>query len=214
MAGRNGPLLLGALSKAMVRPASLAAVAVFAAIPVEAAPGTGPLFPVQKDGKWGFIDRTGRIAIAAKFESAERFSEGLAAVALDGRHGYIDAKGEMLLAPHEKPAGTVHRPFRDGLAAVRGEGGVGFLDRSSKLVIPAKFSTAEDFSEGLAFACDRSLGCGYIDRTGRGVLGPGFLGGMPFKSGIAAVWVGKSDKAFVQPGWPSRGSSPRSARLR
>jgi hypothetical protein len=151
------------------------------------------LFPVQKDGKWGYIDRTGRVVIAQKFESAERFSEGLAAVVLDGKHGYIDAQGAMALVPREKPAGPVHRPFREGVAAVRGEGGVGFLDRSGKLVIPARFSSAEDFSEGLAFACDRSLGCGYIDHAGRGVVGPGFLGGMPFKSGVAAVWVGKSD---------------------
>ncbi len=174
-------------------PAWLAAVAALAAIlPAGADPGTGPLFPVQKDGKWGYIDRDGRNVIAPKFERAERFSEGLAAVVLEGRHGYIDAAGAMAVLPEQEPAGPVHRRFRDGLAAVRSKSGIGFIDRSGKLVIPARFSSAEDFSEGLAFACDQ-VGCGYIDRTGRGVLGPAFLGGTPFRGGVAAVWIGKSD---------------------
>ncbi|HEY6001373.1 MAG TPA: WG repeat-containing protein [Anaeromyxobacter sp.] len=160
--------------------------------PVGADPGNGAPFPVQRDGKWGYIDRTGRVVVAPRFDRAERFSEGLAAVVLDGRHGYVDAAGAMALAPREQPAGPVHRPFRDGLAAVRSEGGIGFIDRSGNLVIPARFTSAEDFSEGLAFACDR-LGCGYVDRAGRGVFGPGLLGGMPFRGGVAAVWVGKGD---------------------
>ncbi|HZX66164.1 MAG TPA: WG repeat-containing protein [Myxococcales bacterium] len=161
-------------------------------LPVGADPTVGPLFPVHKDGKWGYIDRTGRIVVEPKFDNAERFSEGFAAVVADGRHGYIDKTGAMALVPREKPAGAVHRPFRDGLAAVHAEGGIGFLDRTGKLIIPARFSSAEDFSEGLAFACDR-VGCGYIDRMGHGALGPGFLGGAPFRGGVAAVWVGKSD---------------------
>ncbi|MFL5291215.1 MAG: WG repeat-containing protein [Myxococcales bacterium] len=175
------------------RPLAAAITFLVVAIPpLRASPETAALFPVQKDGKRGYIDRAGRTVIEAKFERAERFSEGLAAVVLDGRHGYIDGSGAMVLVPPGNPAGEVHRPFRDGLAAVRTRSGIGFLDRAGKLVIPARFSSAEDFSEGLAFACDR-LGCGYIDRAGRGVFGPGLLGGAPFRDGIAAVWVGKSD---------------------
>jgi hypothetical protein len=180
-------------SRAPTRLAAIAAIAALAAAsPAGADPDAGPLFPVQKDGKWGYIDRAGRVAIAPRFERAERFSEGLAAVVLDGQHGYVDPAGAMALIPEQGPAGPVHRPFKDGLAAVRRESGVGFIDRSGKLVIPARFTSAEDFSEGLAFACG-GVGCGYIDRTGRGVLGPGFLGGTPFRGGIAAVWIGKAD---------------------
>jgi DNA-binding transcriptional regulator/RsmH inhibitor MraZ len=148
------------------------------------------LFPIHKDGKWGYIDRSGRVLIPPRFESAARFSEGLAAVVLEGRPAYIDGSGRTILVPDAEPAGTTHRKFADGLAAVRKGRKIGFIDRSGRLVIPATFTTAEDFSEGLAYACG-AVGCGYIDRAGRGVVGPGLLGGMPFRGGVAGVVVGK-----------------------
>jgi hypothetical protein len=171
--------------------ARLLALAVALAAASTAAHGAGeaPLFPVRKDGKWGFIDRSGAVVIAARFDGAERFSEGLAAVALEGRHGYVDATGRMALVPEQEPAGALHRPFVSGLAAVRSGGSIGFIDRRGKLAIPAKFTSAEDFSEGLAFACT-GRGCGYIDRKGAPASGA-LLGGAPFRDGIAGAWVGK-----------------------
>lgn len=151
--------------------------------------GAGPLFPVHKDGKWGYIDRAGRLVVAPKFDAAERLSEGLAAVVLEGRHGYVDRTGKMVLVPEQEPAGPVHRPFASGLAAVRSGGSIGFIDRTGKLVIPARFRSAEDFSEGFALACTER-GCGYIDRKGA-AASDALLGGTPFKEGIAGVWIGK-----------------------
>ena len=175
----------------LAAPTVLVAVAVLAMSLAVRAESPPPLFPVHKDGKWGYIDRSGRIVIPPRFESAQRFSEGLASVALDGRRGYIDATGELVLVPEQEPAGPIHRQFAGGLAAVRVGKGIGFIDRAGKLVIPARFMSAEDFSQGLAFACGKS-GCGYIDRAGRGAFGPGFLGGMPFRGGVAGVWIGKN----------------------
>ena len=91
-----------------------------------------------------------------------------------------------MLVPEQEPAGPIHRQFAGGLAAVRVGKGIGFIDRAGKLVIPARFMSAEDFSQGLAFACGKS-GCGYIDRAGRGAFGPGFLGGMPFRGAHEVV---------------------------
>jgi WG repeat protein len=154
-----------------------------------AAPAS-PLFAVRVNARWGYIDLAGRAVIAPRFERAEPFSEGLAAVVLDGRHGYVDATGALVLVPRQRPAGPVHRQFSDGRAAVRDGGGVGFIDRGGRLAIAARFSSADDFSEGLAFAC-AAVGCGYVDDAGHGVFGPGLLGGAPFREGIAGVWVGR-----------------------
>lgn len=168
----------------------LALAAALAAAPAHGAEaGTRRLYPVCKGGKWGYIDRAGALVVAPRFEAAAPFSEGLAAVALEGKHGYIDLTGQMVLVPEQERAGSLHRSFASGLAAVRAGDSIGFIDRSGKLVIPATFTSAEDFSEGLAFACtDR--GCGYIDRKGAAAT-TALLGGTPFKDGIAGVWVGK-----------------------
>ena len=41
----------------------------------------GPgLYPVVVEGKWGYIDNTGKVAVAPRFGAAFRFSEGLAPV--------------------------------------------------------------------------------------------------------------------------------------
>ncbi len=51
------------------------------------------------DGKFGFIDRNGKVAIAPQFDVAGSFSNGLAAVIVAGKVGYIDKKGKFAIAP-------------------------------------------------------------------------------------------------------------------
>ena len=66
------------------------------------APGgdEGPrLYPVVVEGKWGYIDNTGKVAVAPRFGAAFRFSEGLAPVQTTGREGkrgYIDRTGNVV----------------------------------------------------------------------------------------------------------------------
>ena len=62
----------------------------------------------------------------------------------------FDASGKIVLVPENEPAGRLHRRFSQGLAAVKKGARIGFMDRAGKLVIPAAYLTAEDFSEGLA----------------------------------------------------------------
>src|SRR3954467_4699385 len=73
------------------------------------------LFLVRKDGRWGYVDRSGSLKIPPQFEQAGPFSDGLAAAALGGRAGYIDTDGKFAINP-QYDAGA---PFSDGVAAVR-----------------------------------------------------------------------------------------------
>jgi hypothetical protein len=70
---------------------------------VEGEPVEQALFPVQVDGKWGYIDRTGTIVIPPQFGFAGSFSEGLARVLVGnmetGKWGYIDHTGAYVWEP-------------------------------------------------------------------------------------------------------------------
>jgi hypothetical protein len=157
----------------------------FTASPALAA-DPGPLFRVLRDGKWGYVDRSGRVVIAPRFDRADRFSDGLAAVQDGAVLGYVDASGRLALVPEHAPAGLLHSPFSSGLAVVRVGQRYGYMDRTGKLAIPARYTTAGDFSEGFAMACDTD-GCGYIRPNGRGAVGYGFMGSGPVKGGVACI---------------------------
>jgi len=52
---------------------------------------------VIQDGRWGFIDKTGKLVIPAQFDKAEDFSNGLAPVLKDGSWGYINKNGDLVI---------------------------------------------------------------------------------------------------------------------
>lgn len=111
------------------------------------------LFPIPAPGqKWGYIDRTGKIAIQPQFEAAQPFSEGLAAVK-SGKWGYINTKGEFVINPQFDGADR----FSEGLAFVENNGQVGFINPSGKIVItqqydkPPQVEVPPHYSEGVAW---------------------------------------------------------------
>jgi hypothetical protein len=159
------------------------------ALGVRADPGgEAPLFRILVDGKWGWIDRSGRIVIPPRFDRSDDFSEGLAAVQEEKVFGYVDRAGRLVLVPTQERAGTLHRRFSGGLALVRRGRAFGFIDRTGREVIPPRFVGADDFSEGFALACSAS-GCGYVDRAGRGVIPDEFMASGPVKGGVACVTI-------------------------
>ncbi|MCA1816762.1 MAG: WG repeat-containing protein [Acidobacteria bacterium] len=160
---------------------------------------TGELFPVSKDGKWGFIDRAGRVRIAPRFESAADFSEGLARVGVGGRVAFVNAAGGIVFRPRFDSAGDFH----EGLAFVETgwktnphigitteTGRWGFVNRAGRLAVPLKFTRADAFSEGLAAVqLGESLGerSGFVDHAGRLVFEFPFDVSWGFHEGFALV---------------------------
>ena len=57
------------------------------------------LAAVRIDGRYGFIDPTGKIVIAPRFEAAGPFTGGYAEVRLDGASGAIDRSGKLVGSP-------------------------------------------------------------------------------------------------------------------
>ena len=48
------------------------------------------------DGKWGYMDMTGRWVIAPEFQEADPFINGIAPVVIDGRRAYINKMGQTI----------------------------------------------------------------------------------------------------------------------
>ena len=136
------------------------------------------------NGKWGFVDKTGKEVISFKYEAAQEFSEGLAAVNLKGYWGFIDTTGKKIIPFTFWAIGN----FSEGLAAARYfYGGSGFIDKAGKEVILFEFQWVGDFSEGLA-AVQRNNKWGAIDKNGTMVV-PCIYGNMH-----NAVIAGKKEK--------------------
>ncbi|MCP4643275.1 MAG: WG repeat-containing protein [bacterium] len=151
---------------------------------------------VPRDGRSGYIDRTGEFVIPATLLSAGDFSEGLAPVeaAANGQRtpGYIDASGTLVLKAN--PAHYQLGRFSEGLASfatfrstlISDRQEHGFIDRAGKVVIPPEFDEARSFSEGFA-AVRVGEKWGFVDKQGNMAIPARYDFVTPFSEGTATV---------------------------
>ena len=164
----------------------------FASAWATAADGTEPeLYPVRLAGKYGFIDASGRMVLAAKYDFALPFSDGLAQVHLGAVHALIDRTGKVVASPLPKqvwPCAEGRCPFADE------HDRTGYLDTAGKVAIAPQFDAGEAFSEGLA-AVRSGDAWGYIDKSGAWAIAASFDFAGEFTCGLA--FVRKSDGDLV-----------------
>ena len=134
------------------------------------------------NGKWGFVDETGKEMIPFKYENAGRFSEGLARVEYNSRWGFINKAGNAVISLKYYAAGD----FSEGLARVNSYNRYGFIDMTGKKVIPFKYYNAGDFSEGLARVKFKGR-WGFINKTGNTVISFNYEEVGSFSEGLARV---------------------------
>ena len=124
----------------------------------------------EESGKWGFIDKQGKMVINPQFGNFSDFREGLAAVRIgdeeSGKWGFIDKQGKMVINPQFHTAAL----FSEGLAAVaknRDPFSWGYVDKQGKMAINHQYDHVSSFSDGLAAVLigDSTSGkWGYISR--------------------------------------------------
>ncbi len=149
---------------------------------------------VKYRGKWGFIDKSGKMTIKPKYKKkiVYQFKEGFAVVPIGKKSGYIDKTGKLKIkAKYDEAWGF----SKDGLAAVRKGKKWGFIDKSGKLIIPIKYTAVGYFSDGLAkVRVGEIIGnrgaWGFIDKTGKFIITPQFSKVKDYKNGIIAVKYG------------------------
>lgn len=156
------------------------------------------------NGRWGFIDETGKYVIEAKYVMVKPFSDGLAAVVFKRNEneyrnvGYMDRTGRIVIPPQFSDEGSESgRGFSEGLAAVNVSMGTpdkwGYIDKSGKFVIEPRFAAAGPFTEGRAVVGIREADWssnykwGFIDKQGQWIAKPQYQGANEFSEGLAAV---------------------------
>jgi WG containing repeat len=158
------------------------------------------LAAVEDDrGYWGYIDKTGHFAIAAKFQDAEKFSDGAAAVKVNDEWQYIDRTGNTVLKPHRKGMSVFAAyPFKAGVALIvlfdanTNTYEKGLIDRSGKWRLTPTDRLTGEMDNGLAPLWSASTNkMGFIDASGRTVIPAQFTGNasLPFQDGLAAVYI-------------------------
>lgn len=107
-------------------------------------------FPFSYYGKWGFIDRKGKILVKPQYLNVGCFYLGLARATIlsNGKYksGYIDNNGNFVIPPRFDQAGD----FTGELAPVRIGRRWGYINRAGEMVINPVYQGAGEFHEGLA----------------------------------------------------------------
>lgn len=132
---------------------------------------------LAKNHEWtcGYIDKTGKLVIPAKYLAARPFHDGLAAVLVGLKWGYIDTRGQIKIKPQFDDAHT----FSDGLAAVRNAYLWGYINKTGAYSFASKYgdlwapNAQRDYLEVKPFKSPLTLVSApgdrwrFIDRTGK-----------------------------------------------
>lgn len=154
----------------------------------DATPMSDNRIGVKRNGKYGFLDPTGREVIPCIYDETGIFSMGRTLARLGEHYGIIDTLGNIIL-PFEyedKTPKGIKYMYYDSLAMVEKDGKIGFVDLDGKLAIPFYFEEGYPFSEGLA--CVKHNGMwGYITTTGEVFMPFIFQHASPYRWGRAEV---------------------------
>jgi WG containing repeat len=128
---------------------------------------TSKLFLFTHNGKYGYIDRTGKIVIPAKLDTPYENSNSV-----------TPDRDELISFAQEDHSGNIRYAFAYKLGftgpkpRVEGDYFHGYKDRrTGKVIIRPQFRHAADrFSEGLAWIMDERDRVGYIDKQGKIVI--------------------------------------------
>lgn len=120
----------------------------------------------------GFIDKTGKLAIPAKYYFANDFKEGLAAIMIEQtgvkgmffplRMGFVDKTGKEVIPPDYQMV----RDFNHGLARVKARNSWGLIDNKGKTVLSIKYDDIDYFSDGMAKVYKKEK-VGFVNTDGK-----------------------------------------------
>ena len=149
---------------------------------------------LDNNGKFGFINKNGDLAIKFKYDDSYNFQYSRAAVKTDNKWGYINKNGEVTIPIIYEKVGW----FINGLTGAIKNNKLGYIDTNGKMIIPFEYDyngidICSVFNDGL-LAISKDGKKGYIDNTGKIVIKLDFeydkIGA--FSEGFAGVMINKN----------------------
>ena len=142
--------------------------------------------PVQNDeGKWGFINTSGVVVIACKYDNVSPFYEKVAKVYIGGKWGIIENNGKYVLQPQYDNIDV----DKDKYLVEQGDK-FGWVDKNGKVIIASRFDDGFPFNASKYAAVKQGEKWGYIDSKGDFAINPQFDFAFGFDGDIAPVRVG------------------------
>lgn len=123
------------------------------------------------EGKIGYIDSTGKMAISPAFPLGSQFSQGAASVVhiSNGayRYAFINDNMDIIIPTMFDAAGD----FTEGMARVQLRGKWGYINKKGNWVIEPAYNLCYEFNEGHAQAAQKNK-WGIIDKKAKWVIAP------------------------------------------
>lgn len=108
------------------------------------------LIAAQKQGKWGYIDTSGKFVIPAQFEDAYPFLKNTAVAKEKGLFGVIDTKGKWIVSPRK---GAFNGDINSNRIVLTNDlGKWGAIDATGKEKIPYEYDAMSTFQSGFVLA--------------------------------------------------------------
>lgn len=132
---------------------------------------TKPLAPVQRDGKWGFIDENGSLVVTPQYTRVLPFREGLAGIESSGRWGFINESFESVITPRFYSVQSFSSSLAPASSSARGS--FGFINKQGAYTIQPQYKNARGFVLGLAPVKKADGSWVFINTSGTEVLKTG-----------------------------------------
>ncbi|MCH7411569.1 WG repeat-containing protein [Belliella sp. DSM 111904] len=132
-------------------------------------PGNENLYPASKEGKFGFINKSGNWIIENKFQEVKNFSNGLAAAKIHGSWVYIDRQGNFNEAFSFEEVRDYHR----GLGIVRKDGKSFMLNSSGERVSDLSYEKISLLPDNY-YLIENDGKFGLLDTNGKEITSPQF----------------------------------------
>ena len=157
---------------------------------------------VMVNGKWGFIDCTGKVVVEPIYHEVLRFNKGIAQVRMWGKFGYVRKDGSFLFEPIFDSAPCEAK----SVMVVRiDEGNVhryGMIDCDGNVLLEPQsnfriFHFHDDIACIAAKTENRDEKWGYINIEGKVVVEPKYDDARDFSEGMSNSYLRKPTNPFI-----------------